>query len=128
MFLQLMAFSAELNLPVSDILFAAWQLTLHRFCNQPELLIGYEFAGQENAGGGIANCLPLRSTLEPGVTFGRFLATSNARLADARRHQQLPFSQLSQLLEWPEGTSDKASLQATFSAVNHPSIEEHVES
>lgn len=128
MFLQLMAFSAELNLPVSDILFAAWQLTLHRFCNQPELLIGYEFAGQENAGGGIANCLPLRSTLEPGVTFGRFLATSNARLADARRHQQLPFSQLSQLLEWPEGTSDKASLQATFSAVNPPSIEEHVES
>ena len=49
MFLQLMAFSAELNLPVSDILFAACQLTLHRFCNQPDLLIGYEFDGQERA-------------------------------------------------------------------------------
>ena len=49
MFLQLMAFSAELNLPVADILFSAWQLTLHRFCNQPDLLIGYEFDGQERA-------------------------------------------------------------------------------
>ena len=133
MFLQLMAFSAELNLPVSDILFAAWQLTLHRFCNQPDLLIGYEFDGQERAELQTAaressNCLPLRSTLEPGVTFGRFLATSNERLADARRHQHLPFSQLSQQLEWPEGTSDKVSLQATFSSLNLPSSDEHAES
>ncbi len=133
MFLQLMAFSAELNLPVADILFSAWQLTLHRFCNQPDLLIGYEFDGQERAELQTAaressNCLPLRSTLEPGVTFGRFLATSNERLADARRHQHLPFSQLSQQLEWPEGTSDKVSLQATFSSLNLPLSDEHAES
>lgn len=50
MFLQLMAFSAEMNLPVSAVsLFAAWQLTLHRFCNQPDLVIGYEFVGKKSA-------------------------------------------------------------------------------
>jgi thioester reductase-like protein len=133
MFLQLLAFSAELNVPVTDVLFSAWQLTLHRFCGQSDLLIGYEFASQntaeqQNVDGEFSNCLPLRSTLEPGVTYGKFLAVSNERLADARRHQQLPFSQLSQLLEWPEGTSDKTCLQATFSAENLPAIEEHAES
>ncbi len=132
MFLQLMAFSAELNLQVSDILFAAWQLTLHRLCNQPDLLIGYEFDGpalteQQTVVGEFSNCLPLRSILEPGVTYGRFLATSNERLA-AARHHQLPFSQLSHLLEWPEGSSDKSSLQATFSAVNLPACDDHADS
>jgi thioester reductase-like protein len=131
-FLQLMAFSAELNLQVSDILFAAWQLTLHRFCNQPDLLIGYEFddqalAEQRTVGGESSNCLPLRSILEPGVTYGRFLATSNERLAAARRHQ-LPFSQLSHLVEWPEGSNDKSSLQATFSAVDLPACDDHCDS
>jgi thioester reductase-like protein len=130
MFLQLMAFSAELNLSVSDVLFAAWQLTLHRFCNQPDLLIGYEFDGRELteppiAAGEFSNCLPLRSTLEPGVTFGRFLATSTERLAAARRHQQLPLSQLGQLLEWPEGSSEKISLLAKFSSVHVPSSDDH---
>ena len=133
MFLQLMAFSAEMGLHVSDVLFAAWKLTLHRFCEQPDLLVGYEFDGRnrdeiQNAVGEFSNCLPFRSTLEPGTTFGRFLATSSERLAATRRHQQLPFSQLSQLLEWPEGSRNKAGLQATFSAVKLPSCDAHEES
>ena len=132
MFLQLMAFSAELNLQVYDILFAAWQLTLHRFCNQPDLLIGYEFddrplTEQQTVVGEFSNCLPLRSIQEPDITYGRFLATSHERLAAVRRHK-LPFSHLSHLLEWPEGSNDKSSLQATFSAVNRPSCDDHPDS
>jgi thioester reductase-like protein len=133
MFLQLMAFSAELNLTVSDVLFAAWQLTLHRFCNQRDLLIGYEFDGRERtespiAAGEFSNCLPLRSTLEPGITFGRFLATSSERLAAARRHQQMSLRQLGQLLEWPEGSSEITSLLVTFSSGDVPLSDEHRES
>ena len=81
LFLQLMAFSAEQDLAVSDILFAAWQLTLHRFCNQPDLLIGYEFNGREHSGSPnfverVSNYMPLRSVLEPGITFRGFIETS----------------------------------------------------
>ena len=129
LFLQLVAFSAEQDLAVSDILFAAWQLTLHRFCNQPDLLIGYEFNGREHSGPpnfveGFSNYLPLRSVLEPGVTFRGFIETSSDQLAAVRRHQNLPFSQLGNLLEWPGGSSDIASLQATFSVRDLPVSDE----
>jgi len=126
LFLQLMAFSAERNLPASDILFAAWLLTLHRFCSQPDLLAGYELDRREQAELQTANadprCMPLRSTLEPNATFGQFVETSCERLAAARRHQQLPLSQLGQLLDWPDGDHPALCLPATFSAASLPAV------
>jgi len=53
---------------------------------------------------------------------------TSSRVAAARRHQQLPFSQLNHLLERTEGSSANASLQATFSAVNLPSSDAHDDS
>ncbi len=38
LYLQLMAFCAEQDLAVSDIMFSAWQLTLHHYCSQHDLL------------------------------------------------------------------------------------------
>ena len=127
--LPLMAFAAEQGLAVPDLLFAAYELTLHRFCHQPDLLVGYEFAGRDHAQthdlvGRFANCLPLRSTVEPGMTFLGFLSSSIARVDAAQRHQHLPFSRLSGMLEWPQGGSDVPRLSATFTALHFPAIDD----
>ena len=127
--LPLMAFAAEQGLVVSDLLFAAYELTLHRFCHQPDLLVGYEFAGRDHAEthhlvGRFANCLPLRSTVEPGMTFLGFLSSSIARVDAAQRHQHLPFSRLSRVLEWPLRDGEVPRLSATFTALHFPAIDD----
>ncbi len=127
--LPLMAFAAEQGVAVPDLLFAAYELTLHRLCHQADLLVGYEFDGREYAEthrivGRFSNCLPLRSTVEPGTTLLGFLTSSNARLAAAKRHQHFPASRLSRVLDWPLSDCHTPGLSATFSAMQFPAIDE----
>ena len=127
--LPLMAFAAEQGMAVSELLFAAYELTLHRFCQQADLLVGYEFDGRDHAQtyplvGRFANCLPLRSTVDPGTTGLSFLTSSHARWAAAKRHQHLPFSRLLRVMEWPTSGSDGPSLAATFTSLQFPAIDE----
>jgi thioester reductase-like protein len=126
--LSAMAFAAEQGVAVRDLLFAAFELTLHRFCHQSDLLVGYDFDGRAHAElhsvvGRFSNCLPVRSTIEPGTTFLGFLSGSNARLAATGRHQHLPFSRLLEAVDWP--TSGRVpELAAKFTSLQFPAIDE----
>ena len=125
--LSVMGFAAEQGLAVRDLLFAAFELSLHQFCHQSDLLVGYDFDARDQAGlnsvvGRFSNRLPVRSMIEPGTTYQEFLAASNARLAET--HQQVPFSRLLQALDWPSGRRDASGLAASFTSLQFPSVEE----
>lgn len=118
--LQLAGLSAELDVPVADILFATFQLTLHQICSQSDLLVGYYFEQQETSvlhktDELSGNLMPLRSQLEPGTTFVEFLDASVSRMEAARRHQGLPFSQLIHLFESTGDGAESPALAASFS-------------
>lgn len=126
--LAVMAFAAEQGLPVQDLLFAAFELTLHRFCHQSDLLVGYEFDGRDHAElhpivGRFSNCLPVRSTMAPEMTWFDFVSTASERLAATRRRQHLLFSRLLRELDWPSSCGT-TGLSATFTALQFPAIDE----
>ena len=127
--LSLMAFAAEQRIPVSDVVFAAYTLTLHRFCKQADLLVGYVFDGREQPQtneivGSFSNCLPLRSSMEPGTTYQRALNSTRKHLSAARGNQSLPFSRLLSRVDWPPRHGKLPRLSATFASLQFPAIDD----
>ncbi|MCA9008272.1 MAG: thioester reductase domain-containing protein [Planctomycetaceae bacterium] len=118
--LRLSGLSAELDVRLTDILFATFQLTLHQLCDQSDLLVGYglnphETSELHDAEVLFRNMMPLRSRLESGITFVEFLDATVSRLQAARRHLELPFSQLMSLFELTDDSAETPFPKAGFS-------------
>ena len=82
-----------------EVLLAAFNVLLHRYSGHDEIVVGTSVpcrrhAAVRNAVGPFANLLVLRSNLAGGPTFGAFLEQFNQTVADARRHEDMPFDRL----------------------------------
>jgi thioester reductase-like protein len=122
--LQLLALSAEQNVPLRVTLFAAFTLLLHQRSNQNDLLVGFRFDGRNqpelsDTVGQFENWLPTRSRMEGEQSFCDFLAETRQRLASGEENQQVPVSRLLDRLDFdrPEAeheTTGKSLVQVAF--------------
>ncbi|QBA63904.1 non-ribosomal peptide synthetase [Muriicola soli] len=84
-------------------LLAAFEIFLFRQTGQSDVIVGLPAAGQAATGmmqliGHCVNLLPLRSKIDPNISFSTYLKERKPSLFDAYDHQQFSFGQLLQKL------------------------------
>ncbi|HEX6290016.1 MAG TPA: condensation domain-containing protein, partial [Herpetosiphonaceae bacterium] len=100
-------------------LLAAFQVVLHRYTGQADLIVGSPVAGRTRAEtegliGCFINTLPLRMDLSGNPTFRELLARVRALCLAAYQHQDLPFEKLVEDLQLTRGLGDTPVFQVMF--------------
>jgi len=96
----------EQDVTPNILLFAIYSLLISKYSDQDDMIIGSLTAGRnhgdlESIIGMFANFLPIRITIEPGVTFIEFLRAVKQSLLRAYENQDYPFEKLIDLLKVP---------------------------
>jgi len=91
-------------------LLAAFEILLYKMTQQQDLVVGLPAAGQSvtslpDVVGHCVNLLPLRSKVEPGLSFLSYLKKRKVEFLTALEHQQLTFSELLKKLYIPRDAS-----------------------
>ncbi|MFF7633261.1 amino acid adenylation domain-containing protein [Kitasatospora sp. NPDC008050] len=107
------------------LLLAAYQLLLHRYSGQDDLLVGVPVAGRlteesEAVCGNFVNTLPLRATIAPGASFTELLGQVRGSVLDAFDHQELPFDRMVDALAPRRDLSHPPLVQTLFAFQNTP--------
>ncbi|WP_169829171.1 non-ribosomal peptide synthetase [Tsuneonella mangrovi] len=100
-------------------LMACWQMLLHRYSQQDDILIGTPtgrryLAETEDMIGLFINNLVLRARFTPGLTFRGLLAQMRQVTIDAFSNDELPFEDLVAELEFPRSRADAPLFQHLF--------------
>lgn len=106
-------------------LLAVFQIVLHRYSNQEDILVGSPIAGRtypelEELIGYFANTLVLRTTMQSGHTFQEVLARVKTMTLDAFAHQEMPFERLVEALHIERSLSYNPLFQVLFVVQNLP--------
>ena len=107
-------------------LLATFQLLLHRYTHQQDIVVGSPIAGrqqQETEGliGFFVNTLALRADLSDDPTFRELLAQVRATTLGAYAYQDLPFEKLVEELQPERNLSHSPVFQVMFALQNIPS-------
>ena len=91
-------------------LLAAWQVLMHRYSGQDDIVIGTPVANRDNpALEGVVGCLvnniPVRSLLDGNPDFAAFLSQVRQTTLGAVDHRAIPFDRLVQALNPERSTS-----------------------
>ncbi|MBV9578002.1 MAG: amino acid adenylation domain-containing protein, partial [Chloroflexi bacterium] len=107
------------------VMFAAFQVQLHRRTGRTDLVTGTAVAnraapGTENLVGMLANSLPLRSDLSDDPTFSALLRRTARVVREALEHQQLPFEMIVDDLHHSRDNSRNPFFDVMFSFDEEP--------
>ncbi|WP_291141043.1 non-ribosomal peptide synthetase [Flavobacterium sp. UBA7680] len=89
----------SVNCSLVTTLLAAFEVFLCKITGQSDLVVGFPSSGNtlydmKQLIGDCANLLPLRSKVNPDITFLEYLKQRNSQLFDAYEHQQVSFGHL----------------------------------
>ena len=109
----------------SAVALAAFQVLLHRYARQEEIVLGTSFScrrqpGSERLIGPVANLSVLRQTLGGNPEFRALLRDAAKTLADAREHQEMPFDPLVLALNPEKDMSRTALFDVLFGYDDEP--------
>ncbi|HEX4606136.1 MAG TPA: amino acid adenylation domain-containing protein, partial [Candidatus Angelobacter sp.] len=116
--------AAQNGCTVYAMLFSAMQVLIYRLTGQDDFVLGTVVAAQATAPdsatlvGHGTNVLPVRTSVNPGVTFVEYLKTARRGLLDAFDHQSLSFGSLVQSLNLPRDPSRNSLVSVTFNSDN----------
>jgi amino acid adenylation domain-containing protein/non-ribosomal peptide synthase protein (TIGR01720 family) len=101
------------------VLLAAFNVLLHKYTAEKDIIVGTPFAGRAKAefastGGYFVNPLPLRVSISAAVAFETLLAELRTTTLEALRHQDYPFSLLTDRLAVPRDPSRSPLFQVMF--------------
>ncbi len=104
---------------------AAWQVLLHRYSGQDDIVVGSPFAnrnvpGLEDVIGCLVNNVVLRAQLGGNPRFSDFLAQVKETTLSAFDHQELPFDLLVEALNPERSTSHAPIFQVLFTLMSFP--------
>jgi amino acid adenylation domain-containing protein len=117
--------------PASDASFgtllAVYQAVLYRLSGQPAFLVGTRMPGRTGPGterlvGYLANTLALPARITAGTTFAELAARTEASVARAYQHQDLPFDQLVDLLAPRRTVAHMPVVQTLFDVEPAPTV------
>jgi amino acid adenylation domain-containing protein len=106
-------------------LLAAWQVLLHRYSRQDDIVVGSPVASRDPAVlegliGCLVNNLVLRADLAGNPTFSDYLARVKRLTLDAFEHANVPFDALVEQLNPPRSTSHAPLFQVMFNFLAMP--------
>jgi len=116
---ELKQLAAKENATLFMALLAAFQILLHRYSGQDDLIVGAPVSGRhrgEFAGvfGDFVNMVPLRAGLSGDPGFRDVLAQARAKVVGAIKHQDFPFSLMVDRLQPTRDLSRSPVFQASF--------------
>lgn len=110
-------------------LLSAYNLLMHRYCRQEDLVIGVPLAGRtqqelRNSVGYFINPVPIRSTLAEDLTVADYLAANSRSVNGALENQQYPLARLVDRLHTVRDAGRSPLFQVSFSMEKVPGIDE----
>lgn len=96
---RLRALSTERGASLYMTLNAVLNLLLYRYSGQKDIIVGASIAGRQHTDldgliGFFVNILPVRTVIDPGMSFNGFLEQVKAIVTGAFEHQQYPFDRM----------------------------------
>ncbi|TCP54509.1 amino acid adenylation domain-containing protein [Tumebacillus sp. BK434] len=115
----------EQGITLHMVLLAAFNVLLHRYTGQTDLLVGTPIAGRnrsefERLIGLFVNTLVVRTDLSGAPTFGELLTRVKQAALDAYTHPDVPFEKLVEELQPKRSMSHTPLFQVLFSMQNMP--------
>jgi amino acid adenylation domain-containing protein len=110
-------------------LLSAYDILMHRYCQQDDIVIGVPLAGRTQSElrstvGYYINPVPVRSTIEDDPTVAEFLSANSARVNGALENQQYPLSRMVDRLDVVRDPGRSPLFQVSFSMEKVPGIDE----
>lgn len=107
------------------VLLSAWQVLLHRYSGQDDILVGSAAANRrmpalESIVGCLANTIVLRGRMDGNPSFKEYMGGATASMFDALDHQALPFDHLVEALNPARSTSHSPIFQVFFTLMSFP--------
>jgi amino acid adenylation domain-containing protein len=107
------------------VLLSAWQVLLHRYSGQDDILVGSAAANRsmpelESIVGCLANTIVLRGRMDGNPSFKDYMGSATATVFDALDHQALPFDHLVEALNPARSTSHSPIFQVFFTLMSFP--------
>lgn len=121
---RLIAFAREAGLTPHNVLLSAFQVLLHRFSGQPDLVVGVPASTRHRSladwVGYLVNVVPVRSRYAATDGFAAFATRTQQRVLDVMEHQDLPLPEITRLAN-PDRDNPAASVfRAMFSYYSAP--------
>lgn len=115
------------NATLFMVLLSAYQLLLHRYSGQDDILVGTPIAGRTHVElepliGFFVNSLMMRARFTPELSFRLLLAQVRETTLGAFGHQDLPFEKLVETLAPQRDTSRNPLFQTMFSLQNNARV------
>ena len=98
--------SKESNVTLFTTLLSAYDILLHRYCQQDDIVVGVPLAGRsqpelQSLVGYFINPVPVRSTIEEDPTVAEYLTQNRDHVNGALENQHYPMSRLVERLQAP---------------------------
>ncbi|MEJ2379007.1 MAG: condensation domain-containing protein, partial [Pseudolabrys sp.] len=115
------------NATLFMVMLAAYQLLLHRYCGQDDILVGIPIAGRtqpelEGLIGFFVNSLVIRCRFSPELSFRQLLVQVRDTTIGVFSHQELPFEKLVEALTPQRDMSRNPIFQVMFSLENNDPV------
>ncbi|MBD1582660.1 non-ribosomal peptide synthetase [Pseudoalteromonas sp. S16_S37] len=116
----------RLDVTLFTWLHTAFSLTVARFSNTNDVVVGAPFSGRnhtqlEHMIGFFVNTLPIRTVITDGIGFEDLLVQQKSLLENIHMHKEMPFEQIIERLKLSRDLSHQSVFQLTFSL--NPQIE-----
>lgn len=117
------------NVTLFTTLLSAYDILMHRYCQQDDIVIGVPLAGRtqpelRSTVGYYINPVPVRSTVEDDPTVAEFLSSNSRRVNGALENQQYPLARMVDRLKVPRDPGRSPLFQVSFSMEKVPGIDE----
>ena len=108
---------------------SAFEILMHRYCQQDDLVIGVPLAGRsqpdlQNIVGYFINPVPVRSTVDDDPTVAAYLERNRDQVNGAIENQQYPLSKMVDRLKVPRDPGRSPLFQVSFSMERIPGMDE----
>lgn len=126
---QISHLTNEQNVTLYNTLLSAFNLAIHRYCNQDDIVVGCPMAGRNQSEFGkiigyFTNAVPLRSQIDADTTFIDLLKSTSLATNGALEHQEYPMARIVDDLKLPRDPSRSPLFQVSFAMERVPGIDE----
>ncbi|MEX2579662.1 MAG: amino acid adenylation domain-containing protein [Verrucomicrobiales bacterium] len=123
------ALGKENNVTLFTTLLSAYDILMHRYCQQDDIVVGVPLAGRtqpelRSSVGYFINPVPIRSSVEGDPTVVEFLATNGERVNGALENQQYPLARLVDRLDVVRDPGRSPLFQVSFTMEKVPGIDD----
>ena len=117
------------NVTLFTTLLSAYEILLHRYCQQDDIVVGVPLAGRSQSElqglvGYFINPVPVRSQMEGDPTVSEFLTGNRENVNGALENQHFPMARLVERLNTPRDPGRSPLFQVSFSMERIPGIDE----